>query len=149
MDRKLMIVSTGTGTRAAPLSATLERTLRHFLKANSIPVQRHFGKPDEYLMNDCHYSKDEVLRTADFAGFVDGYHQQAHRYQGPHGTPRQAAQASPLTAIIDDLVKRTRTSPDPGAADLLEMIARVRLETPQQKYERQYTLGWSCAGSGD
>ena len=149
MDRKLMIVSTGTGTRAAPLSATLERTLRHFLKANSIPVQRHFGKPDEYLMNGCHYSKNEVLGTPDFAGFVDGYHQQAHRYQGPHGTPRHAEQPTQLTTIIDDLIKRTKTSPDPGAADLLEMIARVRSETPQQKYERQYTLGYSCAGSTD
>ena len=98
-----------------------QRIFMAFLNANNITGNPIFGKGIKYSgFEPSPLSKEEIMGSAGFTGFLDGIQGKPHRLKGPKGS----AETKGLLEIIDRIA--------PGAAD--------------STYDKQYVLGRSMSG---
>ena len=114
-----------------------------FVRANGLQKQPDF-RTHSVLYVGPHIqqamTKEDIIGTVDFAGFVDGFEGRPCRVKSPKGTPDVS------THQIQDTLDRIVKNIDPTGMGIFgEFVAEkyqsLREESPERRYDRQYQLG--------
>lgn len=124
---------------------------RKFVEANRLAVAPDFsgrgGKKYRGIGGD--KTREELMRTVAFAGFVDGCEGRPHRHKGPHGsvdgfTPPRTQSPEPDDIVHSMFGKMVETYPDEAVRELARDTVRHYdyVRRPEaQIYDEQYRLG--------
>ncbi len=121
----------------------IDQVFQAFVHANGLAVNPDFAKMTKvYSGLGEGRTKQDLIDSIEFSGFVDGYEGRPHQYEGAVGTPQRIGEINPLDALVDSLKAKGSYA---HADSVLEQTGRVH----ESAYGRQYDLGSRATkGSG-
>lgn len=120
-----------------------QEIFQSFVKSNGLEQEVDFraGKIKYQGLGNKPMTKEEVMGTPDYAGFVDGLMGNPPKYSGPKGSPETAADPAKLLDFpVEKIIGRKITDPQ----DKERVIANLLESNPRIRYERQYEIGRSA-----